>query len=94
MKNLALFPYIELETKYRAIQIYKISTSLAGMAQLVGASSHKAKGRRFNSRSGYMPGLPVQSQVRASTRSNQLMFLFHVNVSLSLFLPPFPLSKN
>ena len=31
--------------------------ALVGVAQLVGASSHKTKGCGFNSQSGHMPGL-------------------------------------
>ena len=50
------------------------------------ASSHKAKGCRFNSWSGHMPGLWVRAPYGACTRSNQLMFLSHVDVSLPL--PP------
>ena len=58
-------------------------------------SSHKAKGCWFDSGSGHMPGFWVQFPVGAHTRANQLMFLSHINVSVSLFLPPFlPLSKK
>ena len=37
-----------------------------------------------------MPGLQVRSPVRARARGNKLMFLFHMDVSLPLSLPPFP----
>ena len=52
-------------------------------------SSHKAKGHWFNSWSGHMPGLWVQSPVGACMRGSRSIFLFHINVSLSLFLPLF-----
>ena len=42
-------------------------------------SSCKPKGCRFDSQSGHMPGLRVWSPVRT-----------HTDVSLPLFLPPFP----
>ena len=62
--------------------------TLASMAQVVGALSHRPKGHKFNSQSGHMPRLWVQSPVRAHITGNQSMFL-----SLSL-LSPFPsLSK-
>ena len=65
--------------------------ALANVAQLVGASSYKLKGCRFNSQSGHTPGLWVLSPAVVHTR--QL-----INVSLTstfLFLPPTipPLSK-
>ena len=36
----------------------------------------------------------IWSRVREHTRHNRLMFLSHINVSLSLFSFPYPLSKN
>ena len=58
--------------------------------RLVGwASSYKVKGHQFNSWSGHMPGLQVQSQVGAHTRSNESVFLSRIDVSLPLFLPLF-----
>ena len=57
---------------------------------MVGASSCKPKGHRFNSRSGHIPRLQIWSPVRVRTKSNQSMFLSHINVSLLLSLPPFP----
>ena len=54
------------------------------------ASSHREKGCRFDSCPGYMPGFQVWSLGRAHTRGNRSMFLSHIDVSLSLFLPPFP----
>ena len=38
-------------------------------------SSSKVKGHRFDSQSGHMPGLQVQSMVRVHTGSNPSMFL-------------------
>ena len=43
------------------------SPALAGVAQLVGASSCKLKGHRFYSRSEHMPRFRVWSRVRAPT---------------------------
>ena len=37
----------------------------------------KAKGLWFNSQSGHMPGLGVQSPARVHARGNQSMFLLH-----------------
>ena len=39
---------------------------------------------------GHMAGLQVGSPVRARARGSQSMLLSHINVSLPLFLPPFP----
>ena len=44
------------------------SMALAGVAQLVRVSSHKPKGHRFDSWSGHLPRLQVQSLVWARTR--------------------------
>ena len=58
------------------------------------ASSHKLKGPGFDSQSGRMPGLQVQSPVRAHavpgwkcTMGNQSMFLSHIDVSLPVLFP-------
>ena len=64
--------------------------ALAGVAQLVGASSCEPKGRGFNPWSGHTPRLWVRSPVRAHTRGNQSMFPTHVEGSL----PPFPSKIN
>ena len=63
---------------------------LAGVAQLVGASSCKPKGHGDNSQSGHIPGLQVRYPVGAFARGNLLMFLSHIDVSL----PPFPSLKS
>ena len=52
------------------------------------------KGHRFNSWSGHMTGLQVWSLVGAPKKSNWPMSLSYISVSLPLFSPPFPLSKN
>ena len=61
--------------------------ALAGVAQLLGASSCKPKGHRFHSWSGHRSRLWVKSPFRARMRGTQLVFL---SPSLSL---PSPLSK-
>ena len=48
--------------------------------------SHRPKGARFDSGSGPVPGLQVRSASWGCARGNQS----HINVSLSVFLPPFP----
>ena len=67
------------------------SSALASVAQLVGASSHTQKGHGFDSWSGHMPRLWVQSSIGACTAGNPSMFLSHTGNS-SLSLPPLPLS--
>ena len=36
----------------------------------------------------------MQAPVRVRERGNQSVFISHIDVSLPVFLPPFPLSKN
>ena len=48
------------------------------------------KSFRFDSQLGQIPRLWVQSSVGVHMRGNRLMFLPCMNVSLPLFLPPFP----
>ena len=55
------------------------------------------KGCRFDSQSGHIPRLQVQSPVGVHTGGNLLMFLSHIDVSLShrfLSLSPTPKSIN
>ena len=52
-------------------------------AQLVGALPHTPKGCVLDPWSGHIPRLWVWSLVRAHVGGNQLMLLFHVNISLS-----------
>ena len=58
------------------------------MAQFVGSLPYKLKGHKFESQSGHMPVLWVRSPVGVHARGSQLMFLSHINVSLSLSLSP------
>ena len=67
--------------------------TLAGVAQLVGASSHKPKGCRFDPWSGHMPGLRVGSPVGACKRQPIDVSLTSMFVSLPLS-PSLPLSKH
>ena len=64
----------------------RILTS-AGVAQLVGESSHTPNSCGFNSQSRYIPSLQVRSLIRARTGGNRSMFLSYVNVFLSLLSP-------
>ena len=64
---------------------------LSSAPHLVGASSHKLKGHGLDSRSRHMPRSQVLSPAGVHTKDNQSMFLFHINMSLSL---PSPLSKT
>ena len=57
---------------------------LASMAHLVGALSYKLKGCGFNSQSGHMPRLWVQSLVGVLMGGNRPMFLSHIDISLPL----------
>ena len=54
------------------------------------ASSCKGKGHQFDFCLGHMSGLWAWSPGGACVSSNQLMFLSQIDVSLFLFLPPFP----
>ena len=51
-------------------------SALAGVAQWVGASSHKPEGHRFYAWSGHKPKLPILSPLRALTRGNPSTFLY------------------
>ena len=57
--------------------------TLASVAQLVGASSHKPNGGMFDFRSGHMPRLRFNPQSGHVPEGNQSMFL---SLSFSLFL--------
>ena len=46
--------------------------AMVNVAQLVGASSHKPRGHRFNTRAGYMPGLWVWYLVGVHAGGRQL----------------------
>ena len=48
---------------------------------------HPPKGYGFNSQSGHIPRLQVQSLIGEYTGGNKLMFLSHINVSLSCSFP-------
>ena len=50
-----------IESVSRIYMLKSTIIALAGVAQLVGMTSHKSKGRKFDSQSGHMPGLWVQS---------------------------------
>ena len=54
------------------------------------ALSHRAKCPRFDSWSGYMPGLWLQSPVRVHTEDDQCMCISQSNGSLPIFLTHFP----
>ena len=69
-------------------------TSPGPVAHLVGVVSHATKRCGFDSQSGHILRLWVWSLIGASTRSNQSMFLDHINVSLSLSLPQMNKNKS
>ena len=56
------------------------------VAQLVGASSSALRGCRFDPQSEHIPRLRVRSQVGVHMGDNRLLFLLHIDVSLSLSL--------
>ena len=69
-----------------ALMEKKMSFSPAGVAQLVGASSHTPKGWQIDPQSGHTPRLWVWSLVGAYTGGNWSTFLSHNDVCLSFFL--------
>ena len=64
------------------------------MAQLVGALSCAPEGRGLDSQLGHISRLRVQSLVGVYTEGNQLMFLYHINISLSFLSFIFKINKN
>ena len=86
--------YLAYDCQYVLSSQLKWSSSSPGRCGSVGWSVfHKEKGLQFDSQSGHMPGLQIQSPVRARARDTQSMFLSHIDVFLSPSLPS-PLSKN
>ena len=73
---------------FKDIRILK--AALANVAQLVG--HHPIKQKVAGSIPGQGKSLGGRPGPRLGTcaRSNRLMFLSHVDISLTLFLPPFP----
>ena len=67
-----------------------IKQKKASVAQWVGCRPRKVKGQQFDSQSGRMPGLGVQSLAGAHAGGTWVMLLSHIDVSLPLWLPPFP----
>ena len=61
-----------------------ITAALVDVNQLDRASSHVLKCCGFDSLSGHIPKLQVQSLVWECMEGSQLMFLSHIDVSLSL----------
>ena len=71
-------------------KLYNCGSCPGHMAQLVGAPSCTPKDFGFDPQSGYISRLQVWSPVRTHTGGNQLIFLSHINLSLS---PPSSLFK-
>ena len=69
------------EKKEKKCQIIALARWLGGLK-----APYTPKHCRFDSQSGHIPRLQVQSLVRVHTRGNQSMFLSHINVFLSPFL--------
>ena len=57
--------------KSEHLTLHTIFPTLAGVAQLIAASSHLTKRLQFDFPSGHMPSLRVQSLVRACVGGNQ-----------------------
>ena len=93
--RLALIPEAEPSPGQGAVwgsaSVHHKAGALGGGDRFI-LSSSKPKGHRFDSRSGHMPRLLVQSPVGAHIRGNQSMFLSHIDVSLPSF-PFHSLSK-
>ena len=70
------------------LPIWKVENSPGWCGSVDWASSCEPKGRWFHSQSGHMPGLWARSPVGGACLRQ-----LHIDVSLNLFLPPFP-SKN
>ena len=73
------------------LKLKVLSVALTSMAQLAANRIilHSERSLvRF--RSGLKPRLRVQAPGGAHARGNQSMFLPHIDISSSLFLPPFP----
>ena len=80
---------IETAPVILGVNFFKKQEALAGVAQVVGASSScKPKGHGIESGSGHMPRLQYPFPVRACMKGNQWTFLSHVSV-LPLSSPPF-----
>ena len=75
----------------RAIQTESKASGPGQVGQSVGALPPMPEGCGFDSWSGHMPRLWVQSSIGACTAGNPSMFLSHTGNS-SLSLPPLPLS--
>ena len=89
VKQTVAHPYMK---HYSAIKKNK-TTALTTVAKLGGCRTvkvRKAKVRQFSSKSGHMSRLGFSPWLGVCTRGNRSMFLSHINVSLLLFLPPFP----
>ena len=84
-----MFCVIRKHTLLHLIFIIKISSiaTLTGVAQLVGALSHEAKGCQFNSQSGQC----LCRQFSGGLSYGSPLFLSHTDVSLPLFLSPISL---
>ena len=61
-------------------------SDLASVDQLVGASSYKPKGCRFEPQSGHISGLWIRSLIRMHTGSKKPINVSHIDVSLFLSL--------
>ena len=64
-----------------------IERAPAGVAQMVGLSSHRPKGHGFDFQSGDIPRLWFNPWWGHLQESTQWMFLSDINVFLSFFLP-------
>ena len=81
-----LFTYYINEYKSKCSKLLKISEVLAGVAQLVRASSCKPEGRGFNSQLGYILRLWIWSWLRHVQEATDPCSSLTSSPSLPLFL--------
>ena len=85
-----IFQNVLSDTCVYTVPVKSIKDSPDRCGSVGGMSSHKAKAHWVEFQSEHMPELRVLSPFGAYARGNQSTFLSHINVSLPLFLPPFP----
>ena len=82
--------HMERNLSWYNLQVSRAGSSPDWCGSVGWVSSCKVKGCWFDSWSGHMPGLWVQTPVGVCTGGNWSMFVSHIDLSLLLSLPPFP----